>query len=284
MKTNKPLFQLSLSMVIFSTIGIVRNYMDMPSAFISLGRAAIGVLFLLLLAFLTKRPPDLAAVRKNLSWLLLSGACLGLDWTLLFESYRHTTVATATLCYYMCPSLVVLGSHFIFKERLTVKKGLCVLVAFLGMVLVSGFLDSELPSADEIQGVLLSLAGAVFYAGVVLLNKKIHLNSSLDKTIFQLALAGCVLAPYVLMVGEPVSFSPINVGLLLVLGVIHTGTAFALYFGSVEHLSGQTAALFSYIDPILAIVLSALILGEPLGVSEIIGSCMILGAAIVSEQ
>ncbi len=281
---NKPLLQLSASMVIFSTIGIIRNYVDMPSAFISLGRALIGTLFLLALAYLTKRPPDLAAIRKNLLWLLLSGACLGLDWTLLFESYRHTTVATATLCYYMCPSLVVLGSHFLFKERLTLKKGICVLVAFLGMVLVSGFLDSQLPSSDELFGVLLSLAGAVFYAAVVLLNKKIHLDSPLDKTIFQLALAGCVLAPYVLLAGESVTFTPVNVSLLLVLGIVHTGIAFALYFSSVEHLPGQTTALFSYIDPILAILLSAVILGEPLGFSEVIGSCLILGAAIVSER
>ena len=274
------------SMCIFGTIGIFRKYIDLPSTFISLSRAVTGTVFLVILVALTGKRIDLVSIKRNLKWLILSSAAMGFNWIFLFEAYNFTTVTTATLCYYMAPSIMVLASHFLFKERLTLKKGICVLVAFLGMVLISGVLKSQLPTADEIKGILFGLAAAMLYATVILVNKKMDISSAYDKTIFQLGIAGLVLLPYTWMVGDlsALSFEPLGMILLLAVGIVHTGFAYALYFGSVGNLPTQTVALFSYIDPILAILLSALILGEPLGISEILGSAMILGAAYISEK
>ena len=274
------------SMCIFGTIGIFRKYIDLPSTFISLSRAVTGTVFLVILVALTGKRIDLVSIKRNLKWLILSSAAMGFNWIFLFEAYNFTTVTTATLCYYMAPSIMVLASHFLFKERLTLKKGICVLVAFLGMVLISGVLKSQLPTADEIKGILFGLAAAILYATVILVNKKMDIPSAYDKTIFQLGIAGLVLLPYTWMVGDlsALSFEPLGMILLLAVGIVHTGFAYALYFGSVGNLPTQTVALFSYIDPILAILLSALILGEPLGISEILGSAMILGAAYISEK
>lgn len=289
MKTNqdqKSLFGLILSMSIFGTIGIIRRYIEMPSSFIALCRAVIGAAFLILVLLLRQGKPDLSAIRKNLPLLALSSIFLGFNWILLFEAYNHTTVTTATLCYYMAPSLVVLASHFLFRERLNLKKGLCVLVAFVGMVLVSGVVTTGIPGPGELKGILYGLGAAVLYACVVLLNKKISLSSPFDRTIFQLALAAIVLLPYTLVTEElgGIVFSAAGVTLLLVAGIVHTGIAYALYFSFIKALPAQTVALFSYIDPILAIILSALVLREPMGLAEIIGSVLILGAAYISER
>lgn len=277
---------LVLSMCIFGTIGIVRRYIDMPSSFIALCRAVIGTFFLALVLILRKKRPDLSAIRKNLVLLALSSVFLGFNWILLFEAYNHTTVTTATLCYYMAPSLVVLASHFLFGERLNLKKGLCVLVAFMGMVLVSGVVKTGIPAIGELKGIIYGLGAAVLYASVVLLNKKISLSSPFDRTIFQLGLAGIILLPYTFLTEDPGSivFTPVSILLLIVAGIIHTGIPYALYFSSVKALPSQTVALFSYIDPILAIILSALVLHEPMGASEIIGAVLILGAAYYSEK
>lgn len=277
---------LVLSMCIFGTIGILRKYIEMPSAFIALCRAIIGTIFLVIVVLARKQRTDFPAVKKNLLWLLLSGGAMAFNWIFLFESYNCTTVTTATLCYYMAPSIMVLASHFLFKERLTLKKGICVLVAFCGMVLVSGVVKSGFPSLAEIKGILFGLGAAVLYACVILLNKKIDLKSAYDKTIFQLGLAGLILLPYTLMTENPATavFSPVGITLLIVIGVVHTGFAYALYFGSIKALPTQTVALLSYIDPILAIILSALLLKEPMGIPEIAGSVLILGAAYISER
>ena len=239
-----------------------------------------------MVVFLRKTKIDFAAIRKNLHWLALSGVFLGANWILLFEAYNYTTVTTATLCYYMAPTIVVLASHFLFQERLNLRKGICVLVALLGMVLVSGVLRSGIPSIGELKGVLFGLGAAVFYACVVLLNKRISLSSPFDRTIFQLGLAAMILLPYTFLTEDlcSLTFSSRAVALLIAAGVVHTGISYALYFGSIKELKAQTVALFSYIDPILAIILSALVLREPIGVSEIIGAVLILGAAYISER
>lgn len=285
-QANKNLISLILSMSIFGTIGILRKYIEMPSSFIALCRAVIGTVFLLVLVKLKKSRIDMQTIKKNLPWLVLSGAFLGFNWILLFEAYNYTTVTTATLCYYMAPSLVVIASHFLFRERLNVKKSICVLVAFLGMVLVSGVVKTGIPNLEEIKGILYGLGAAVLYAGVVLLNKKLSIPSAYDKTIFQLGLAAVILLPYTILTEDMTQavFSPLGIFLLIVAGVVHTGIAYALYFGSIKELPGQSVALLSYIDPILAIILSALLLKEPMGITEMIGSVLILGAAYISEK
>lgn len=286
--TNKAnsLYRLIISMCIFGTIGILRKFLPLSSTLIALCRAAIGSIFLICVVLLRREKLVWCEIKKNLLWLSLSGAAIGFNWIFLFEAYNYTTVTTATLCYYMAPTMAVVASHFLFKEHLTVKKGLCVLVAFLGMVLVSGAAGGEIPTVSELKGVIFGLAAAVLYGSVILLNKKIAVGSPYVKTLFQLAVAGLVLFPYTALTENLffVTFSPSVVLLLAVAGIVHTGFAYALYFGSIKELKTQTVALLSYIDPILAIVLSALILHEPMGIKEIIGSVLILGAAYISEK
>ena len=283
---RKSFMGLVLSMCIFGTIGVVRRYIDMPSTLIALLRAVIGTGFLAMVLTIGKKLPNLKEIKRELALLLLSSVFLGFNWILLFEAYNYTTVTTATLCYYMAPTLVVLASHFLFKERLNLRKGLCVAVAFVGMMLVSGVLGSGLPKADELKGILFGLAAAVFYASVVLLNKKISLSSALDRTIFQLGFAALILLPYTLLTEDltALNFTGTAVILLLVVGIIHTGIPYALYFSSVRNLPSQTVALFSYLDPIIAILLSALVLRESVGAAELIGAALILGAAYCSEK
>jgi len=273
-----------LSMVIFGTIGLFVRHIPLPSASIALVRGAVGLLFLLLVALLGKKRLSGSAIRRNLAVLLFSGVALGGNWLLLFEAYRHTTVATATLCYYLAPVFVVLLSPVFFRERLTAKKLLCTLAALVGMVLVSGILNSEL-RASHLTGVLFGLGAAVLYAAVMLLNKALREISPLEKTTVQLGVSAVTLLPYVLLTGgfAAGALSPLPLLLLLVVGVLHTGVAYALYFGAIGSLPAQTSALLSYLDPVVAILLSALVLREPLGIPGAVGAVLILGSALLSE-
>lgn len=271
------------AMVIFGTIGLIRRHIDLPSSFIALARAVIGGAFLLALLAAQHRKPDFAGIRKNALPLVLSGAFLGFNWVFLFESYRYTTVATATLCYYMAPVLVILASPLL-KEKLNTRKLLCVGAAIVGIVLVSGVAEGGLGKNPE--GILFGLAAAVFYAFVMLLNKKIRLESAYDKTIVQLLVAAAVLVPYVMLTEGmgSLTFSPIPTVLLITAGIVHTGIAYALYFGSMGRLPAQTVALYSYIDPVLAIVLSAVLLSEPMTALTAAGAVLVLGAAFFGEK
>ena len=289
MKTIETQSKLKLiaSLCIFGTISLFVRNIALGSGMIALSRGLLGTIFLLLYLALRKQKLDLPAIRENLWILLLSGGVMGLNWALLFEAYRYTTVATATLCYYMQPVFLTLAAPFVLGEKLSLKKGLCVLAALCGMVLISGVVGGGLPQARELTGIALGLGAALFYACVIICNKKLKNIGAFDKTIVQLLSAALVMIPYCALTGETVTaetFQPVSLLCLLVLGMFHTGFAYALYFGSMKALRAQTIAIFSYIDPVIAIVISVTILQEPFSVLSAIGSVLILGAACISEK
>ncbi|MBQ4626756.1 MAG: EamA family transporter [Clostridia bacterium] len=272
-------------MAIFGTIGIFVKYIPMPSSVIASIRGLGGMLFLLLLTLISGKTISKKSIKKNLPILLFSGAFIGINWILLFESYRYTSVATATLCYYLAPVIVILLSPLVLKEKLTLRKLLCVLGALVGMFFVSGVAENGIPSFSEIKGVLLGIGAAAFYATVIMLNKKLKDIESNDRTLVQLGVAGAAILPYALLTENisEIKLDTTAVILLAVVAIVHTGISYVLYFGSIKELSTQTVAIFSYIDPIVAILLSALFLKESMTVYGVIGAVLILGSTLISE-
>ncbi len=270
------------AMLIFGTIGIFVRYIPLPSSILALVRAVLGSIFLICTMIIRRKPISWSAVRKNLPALCFSGACIGLNWILLFESYRYTTVSTATLCYYMAPVFITLASPLVLRERLTPVKLVCVAAALCGMVLIPGVGSAE---GVGYTGLLLGLAAAVLYACVVLTNKKLQGLGSFDTTVSQLAVAAVVLLPYTLLTEDfsAVSLEPLSITLVIVVGIVHTGIAYTLYFSSIRRIRAQTAAIFSYIDPVTAIILSALILNEKMTTAGIAGAVLVLASTLISE-
>ncbi len=282
---NTARLSIIISMLIFGTIGIFVRHVPMPSSVIALIRGVVGTLFLLGFSRLRKTPLCWPVIRKNLGMLVLSGAFIGFNWILLFEAYRYTTVATATLCYYLAPVFVILASPILFKETLTLRKGICVAVALVGMVFVSGVLETGISGSGELVGILFGVGAAVLYASVVLMNKKLTEVPGFERTIVQLGAAALSLLPYVLVTewGTDMDWSGPVIPLVLVLGIVHTGIAYVLYFGGIKELPAQTSALLSYIDPVSAIILSAVFLREGLTLSGGVGAVLVLGSTLLSE-
>lgn len=271
------------AMLIVGSIGIFVNYIPVPSSVIAMFRAVIGTIFILAVILIGRKKISLADIRKNAATLLLSGAALGFNWILLFEAYRHTTVAVATLCYYMAPVFVVLLSPVVLKERIGKKQLICVAGAVAGAVLISGVVGSQ--GQQNFAGVGFGLAAATLYGSVVLLNKKLKDISSIDTTLCQLAVSAVVMTTYALLTVDvsAIEFSMQTIILLLIVGIIHTGVVYILFFSAVGRLSAQTSAVLSYIDPVVAIILSAVILQQPMTGMQICGTIMILGFTLMNE-
>ena len=280
----KSLVMLVISMLIFGSIGIFRRSIPLPSAFLAFARGILGGLFIL--AFQNRsgnraKGNELPYFRT----LVITGVLMGMNWILLFEAYNHTTVPIATLCYYMAPTIVVVLSPIVFGEPLTKKKILCAIAAVIGMVFVSGVTTGGSLEGGSIRGILLGLGAAVLYAAVVILNKKCGGIDAYQKTVIQLLSAGIVMVPYLLLSGGLVKleFSATTIVLLLIVGIVHTGIAYLLYFGSIDGLRAQTVAIISYVDPVSALLFSALFLNEPLNAAGILGAVLIIGSAVLSE-
>ena len=285
MKRSLPTLNLIISMAIFGTVGIFVRYVGMPSGFVAMVRGFVGVAFILLWMLFTRKRIDLSAIKSNLLLLILSGVFIGVNWIFLFEAYRFTTVATATLCYYMAPVFLIIIAPIFLKERITPVKAVCVLVSIVGMFFVSGAVDNGLPTGDDALGIIFGLLAAVFYTSVIVLNKKLRDIDPYNKTAVQLFFAALAVLPYVIFAEEisPSMFGALPVVMLLIVGIIHTGLAYVLYFGSLSGVSAQSVSIYSYIDPILAVVLSALLLSEPMSLYGIIGAVMILASTLVAS-
>ena len=271
-------------MLIFGTIGVFVRYIPLASSAVALARAVIGVLFLCIVMIISKMRISFSSIRKNLLLLIIAGIALGFNWILLFESYRYTAVATATLCYYLAPTFVIIFSPFVLKEKLSLRKVMCVVVSLVGMVFVSGVLNAGF-AFSQIKGVLLGIGAAVLYSVIILLNKRMKEIQPFDVTVFELFCSAVILLPYVLSTADfsTVTLTMGNIVMLLVVGIVHTGLAYALYFGSISKIPAQTVALLSYIDPVFAIILSAVILKEGLTIYSLVGASLILGSSVIGE-
>ena len=282
---RRAVLMLVASMLVFGTIGVFRRYIPVSSAFLAFSRGILGGLCILAFIRLKRKNTPERIPSRALLGLIVSGALIGINWMLLFEAYNHTTVAVATLCYYMQPTIVMLLSPLIFGEKLTARKSACAAAAVIGMVFVSGVLESGGARGGSLRGVLLGLGAAAFYSAVVIMNKKIRGIDAYRKTVIQLLSAGIVMVPYLLLTGGfgAEGLTARTGILLLAVGIVHTGIAYVLYFGSMDGLRVQTVAILSYIDPVAALLFSAFLLREPLSLLSVIGAVMIIGSAVVSE-
>ncbi|MCK2004261.1 DMT family transporter [[Brevibacterium] frigoritolerans] len=280
----KSKIQFILSMIIFGTIGLVVRYIDLSSSERALLSSFIGCLFLLLIFFMRKKKISWNLVKSNALFLILSGIALGGNWIFLYQSYDHTTLANATLGYYFAPVFVMILSPFVLWEQLSIKKIVCIGVAIIGMLMIVGEGVSASKS-DDIFGLSFGLIAAAFYAALLLLNKFIKDMGKLELTIIQLGTTTLLLMPYVFLTEGFGIFevSSSSIPFILILGIINTGIGFWLFFSGMEKLKGQSIAMLSYVDPFVAILISAIILQEQMTIVQMLGGVLLLGSTFVSE-
>lgn len=282
-KTVSPRWMLIASMSIFGTLGIFVRNIPVSSGELALYRAVLAVLLISVYLLITKQKIPFANMKKELPLLLASGVAIGINWILLFEAYKYTTVSVATLSYYFAPVIVTLVCPILFKEKLTKKQFICFFMSTVGLVLITGL--GEIGGGKDFIGILFGLGAAAFYATVILLNKFIRNVEGIHRTLLQFIAAVVTLVPYVLLTGG-VTLGGLN-GFgwanLLIVGLIHTGVTYCMYFSSLKELPGQKAAILSYIDPLVAVLISVTILGESMTLWQVIGGMLILGFTLWNE-
>ena len=274
-------------MLIFGSIGAFVKNINLSSSEIALLRGVIGSIFLICATFFLRQKLSFKSIQRNIVLLFLSGSAIGFNWILLFQAYKYTSISNATLSYYFAPIVVIILAPFVLKERLSLAKVGCILAAMLGLFLIVNLgSSSNNASYNHVVGILYGLSAAVLYASVILMNKFIKDLAGFETTLVQLVVAVVVLSPYV-FIKDHFEFSGLNsrsILLILIVGIIHTGLAYFLYFTSIKELKGQTIAVLSYIDPISAVIIAALFLGESMSFIQMIGGALILGSAFLSER
>ena len=281
---KSPRLLLSAAMLIFGTIGVFVRNIPAYAGEIALYRAVMAAVILGVFFLITGQKIPFKSIKKEIPLLLFSGMAMGVNWILLFESYNYTTVSVATLSYYFAPVIVTVVCPFLFKEKLTAMQIVCFVASTAGIVMITGTGDMS-QGSDHLKGILLALGAAVLYATVILINKFIKNVEGLHRTFLQFIAAIVILVPYV-SVTSGVTVGTMNAGgwiCLVIVGVLHTGVTYCLYFSSLKDISGQKAALLSYIDPLVAVVISVFVLGEPITILQIAGGLLVLGFTLWNE-
>lgn len=281
---QNPRVMLIVSMAVFGTLGPFVRRIDVSSGELALYRAGLAALLITVYLLAARQTIPLRAIRRELPLLLLSGAAMGFNWILLFQAYRYTTVSVATLSYYFAPVIVTAACPILFREKMSARQWLCFLMSTLGIVLITGLGDLS-AGRSHLLGILFGLGAACLYATVILLNKFIRSVGGIHRTLLQLMAAILVLIPYVGFTGG-IMLSRLDFAgwvCLLIVGFVHTGVTYCLYFSSLRELAGQEAAILSYIDPLVAVLISVLFLGEQMTAMQAAGGILILGFTLWNE-
>ncbi len=282
-KAKNPRLMLILSMIIFGTLGIFVRNIPVSSGELALYRAILAALLIAGYLAVTGQRIPFANIKKEIPLLLLSGIAMGINWILLFEAYKYTTVSLATLSYYFAPVIVTVVCPVLFHEKLTGKQIICFIMSTIGLIMITGI--GDVGHGSDFVGILFGIGAAVFYATVILLNKFIKNVDGIPRTLLQFLSAIIILIPYVMLtsgitLGGMNAIGWVN---LLIVGLIHTGVTYCMYFSSLKELPGQKAAILSYIDPLVAVLISVTVLGEKMSFWQIVGGTLILGFTFWNE-
>lgn len=281
-KNSKIVF--SMAMAVFGTLGLFTRNISVSSGELALYRAILASALILIYLLITKQSFDVKRIKKEIPLLLFSGVAMSLDWILLFQAYRYTTISVATLSYYFAPVLVTVVCPILFREKLTKKQMFCFIMSTVGVVLIIG-VENLGGGDDDLIGILFGLGAAVFYAAVIIINKMIKNISDLHRMLLQFIAVIIILIPYVAWSGGSTLSGMDGKGwiCLLIVGLFHTGITYLMYFSSLKNLRGQEVAVLSYVDPLVAVIISVVILGETITISQIIGGLLVLGFALWNE-
>ena len=271
------------SMAIFGTIGLFVRMIGVSSAELALYRAILAAILIGVYLLASGQKIPFKEIKKELPLLLFSGCAMGFNWVLLFQAYQYTTVSVATLSYYFAPVIVTVACPILFKEKMGAKQWICFGMSTVGIVLITGL--GDVGGGTDLVGILFGLGAAVFYAMVILLYKFIKKVEGIHRTFLQFLAAIVVLLPYVLMTGGVTlgTLAPVGWANLLIVGLIHTGVTYCMYFSSLKELPGQKAAILSYIDPLVAVFISVTVLGESMTLWQVVGGVLILGFTLWNE-
>lgn len=280
----KSKLKIIFSMVVFGTIGVFVKNIPLSSGEIALFRAVIASVSIIVYQLVSGKRIIFSQIKNDLPLLFLSGAVMGFNWILLFQAYRYTTVSIATLSYYFAPAIVMIACPVLFKEKLTLKQVICFIMSTVGLIFIIG-INGTSAGTNNVKGICLGLGAAVFYATVMILNKYIKNVTGIDRTLLQFFAAIIVLIPYVLSTSgiHPGKAGSIGIINILIVGIIHTGITYCLYFSSLKDLRGQEVAILSYIDPLVAVIVSVTILNESITIMQIAGGLLILGFTLLNE-
>ncbi len=275
-------FKLVLVMIIWGSLGVFTKSIPLSALSLAFLRALIALPVLFIVMKMKKSEKVKWSLLKPY---LISGVLLGCGWLTLFYGFKHTSISSAVIIYNMCPIYVMIAAPLVLKETISKIQITVICISFLGLFLIVG---QNLLEGYGTMGLVLSAISGVLYATIVLINRSIEVRvDNQTATFVQIFTAMLVLLPFVLMEGDVlkvVSLDAMAGTYTILLGILHTGVAYTMFFSLYTHMKSIEIVSYSYLEPLFGILFSIIFVGETLTFPQIIGGILILGSAYIGEM
>jgi len=274
--------KLVLVMIIWGSLGVFTKSIPLSALSLAFLRASIALPVLFVVMKMKKA--------DKLKWTLLkpyliSGILLGFGWLTLFYGFKNTSIASAVIIYNMSPVYVMIFAPLALKETISKIQVAVILTSFLGLFLIVGH---NLLEGYGYMGMLLSAVSGMIYASIVLINRSIKVRvDNQTATFVQIFTAMLVLLPFVLIEGNLLTAVHLDAKAAIytiLLGVLHTGVAYTMFFSLYTNMKSVEIISYSYLEPLFGILFSVIFMGETLIFTQIIGGILILGSTFIGEM
>ncbi len=274
--------KLVLVMILWGSLGVFTRSIPLSAFSLSFLRAFIALPVLFVVMKMKKADKVKLSLLKPY---LISGVLLGFGWLTLFYGFKHTSISSAVMIYNMCPVYVMIAAPLVLKEAISKLQIAVISVSFLGLSLIVG---QNVLEGYGYMGMVLSAVSGMLYATIVLINRSIKFRvDNQTATFVQIFIAMIVLLPFVLIDGNiltVVKLDAIAIIYTILLGVLHTGVAYTLFFSLSAHMKSVEIVSYSYLEPLFGILFSVIFVGEALTFPQMIGGLLILGSTYIGEM
>ncbi|HHH2000535.1 TPA: DMT family transporter [Yersinia enterocolitica] len=275
---TRGVVEMIAAMLISGTVGWPVIASGQPAVTVVFWRCVFGAFAMFIACFVLGLLKRGVLTRQHIAIAIIGGITLVLNWVLLFGAYSYASISVATVTYHTQPFMLVGLGVLFFGEKLTANTLGWLLVAFGGMLfIIIGQQGAITLGSDYLIGVVMALGAAFMYAVTAAIIKRLKGLPPHLIVLIQLLVGAILLAPFVRWSDFPLPGS--TWGLLLIIGVIHTGLMSSLLYGAIQKIPTSLVGALSFIYPVVAIFVDWLVFGHRLSVMQIVGASAILLAA-----
>lgn len=260
--------------LLWGSVGVVIRQVDLPAVALVSARIWIAAPAVALFISRTER-------RAPWTWtltprLVVNGVILAAHWVTFIAALQRAPIGTVLLITYLAPVGIAAFAPAVLGEIVPTRTKVALAVAVVGIALIA------VPAMDgsSADGIVLALITGTLYVALALSNKRLSdEHGGVTLALWQLLIAGVVLLPLAAFAdwGTPTA----DWAWLVVLGLVYTALAFAIYLTALARLPATRVAVLLYLEPASAVFFGWLLLDEGLTLSTVVGGVLVLGAGIL---
>lgn len=275
----RAMIKLTISMAIFGSIGFFTTQTGLPAVELVFIRCICATVFLGGLWLLTGGHKKEVWKKSEVMKTLICGVFIVLNWVFLFKAFEVMSISIAISIYNLAPIFVLLLGSVFLAEKMGLRSILATVVCFFGSILIVGIDSFTSISQFMNSGFVWALLSAICYALTMFTSKTIKGMSSYALTFVQTSVGILMLLPlcdFATLHG----LTQTNWLYILGTGFIHTGFVYFLFFDSIRDLSTVLVSVLVFVDPVVAILLDAILLSFRPSLLQTIGILMIFGSIL----